>query len=188
MCRRPRMINVIQTFASDTTKESFTNRIHQWRVNSCAQYFHPCALCNAIELGSKLAVIIANDELEPFTEWRDVAKLLRGPFRGWGARNANMHNSLRVDIDDEERKYRPKPDIVGLQEIAGPNRMVSQERAPSLAARKVRWSDFRHVSLDCPLRNSNSKLQELAANSFRSPGHVFGGHAVDERDDVWVNS
>jgi len=157
-------------------------------MNSCAQYFHLCAFRNAIELGSKLVVIIANDELVSFTEWRDVAKLLRCPFRGRRTSDANVHNSLRIDIDHEERKDGPKPDIVGLQEIAGPNRMVSQERAPSLAARKVRWSGFGHVSLDYPLRNSNSKLQELAANPFRSPGHAFGGHAVDECDDVWVNS
>ena len=98
-----------------------------------------------------------------------------------------MYYSLRVDVDDEKRKDGSKPDIIGLQEIACPNCVVSQKCAPSLAARKFRWSRLSHVSLNRALCDSNSKLQELAANSFRSPGHVFSGHAVNECNDLRVN-
>ena len=86
--------DVIQTFASGAAKESFADGVHQWRLKRSSQYFHASALRNTIKFGPKLVVVVANDELGPFTERRDIAKLLGRPFRGWGARNANMHNSL----------------------------------------------------------------------------------------------
>jgi hypothetical protein len=180
--------DVIQTFASDTSKESFTNGINQGCPNRRTQYFYPCAFCNAIEFGSKFVVVIANDEFGPFTEWRDVPKLLGRPFRGWRTSDTNVHNALRIDIDDEERKYGAKPDIIGLQEIAGPNRVVSQECSPSLAARKVGRSGLGHVSLDCALRDSDAEFQEFAAYSLRAPEDIFGSHAVNECEDFRVNS
>ena len=121
----PENDDVIQTFASGTAKESFTNRIHQGRPNRCAQYIHSSTLRNTIKCGPEFAVIIANDELGPFTEWRDVPKLLRCPFCSGRTSDANVHNAFRIDIDHEERKDRPKPDVIGLQEIASPNCVVS---------------------------------------------------------------
>jgi hypothetical protein len=117
--------DVIQTLAPYAANESFTNGINQGRPNRRTQYFHPCSFRNAIELSPELVVIIANDELGPFTEWRDVPKLLGRPFRSGRTSGANVHNALRIDIDDEERKDGSKPDIIGLQEIAGPHCMVS---------------------------------------------------------------
>jgi hypothetical protein len=111
--------DVIQTFASGTAKESFADRVHQWRLNRRSQYFHASTLRHTIKFCPELAVIVANDELGPFTERRDVAKLLCCPLRSWTTGDANVHNSLRIDIDNEERKDGPKPDIVSLQEIAG---------------------------------------------------------------------
>jgi hypothetical protein len=180
--------DVIQTLAPYAANESFTNGINQGRPNRRTQYFHPCSFRNAIELSPELVVVIANDELGSLTERRDVAELLRRPFRGGRTSDANVHNALRIYVDHEERKDRPKPDVISLQEIAGPDCMVSQKCAPSLAARESRWSDFGHVSLDCPFRNSDTELQQFAAYSFRSPQDIFSGHAVDERDDFRVNS
>ena len=179
--------DVIQAFAPGTANESFTNRILQGRLNRCAQYLDPSTLRNTIKFSPELAVIIANDELGPLTEWRDVPKLFGRPFRSWAASYTNVHNALRIDINHKERKDRPKPDIVSLQEIAGPDRMVSQERSPALAARKVGRPDLGQVSLDRPFRNSDAKLQQFAAYSFRTPQYIFSGHAVNECDDLRVN-
>ena len=99
-----------------------------------------------------------------------------------------MHNSLRIDLDHEERKDGPKPNIVGLQEIAGPYRMVLQKGSPSLAARKVGRSGLGHVSLDRAFCDSNSKLQEFATYSLGAPKDIFGSHAVNECDDFRVNT
>ena len=140
--------DVIQAFAPGTANESFTNRILQGRLNRCAQYLDPSTLRNTIKFSPELAVIIANDELGPLTEWRDVPKLLGRPFRGWRTSDTNVHNALRIDIDDEERKYGAKPDIIGLQEIAGPNRVVREKCLPALTVREFRWSRLAHLSLD----------------------------------------
>ena len=59
--------DVIQTLASGTAKESFTNRIHQGRPNRCTQYIYSSTLRNTIKCGPEFAVIIANDELGSFT-------------------------------------------------------------------------------------------------------------------------
>ena len=180
--------DVIQAFASDATKGSFANRIRQGRLNRCTQYPHPSAIRNAIEFGPTFVVVIANDELGTFTERRDIPKLLGRPFRSWRTSNANVHHSLRIDMHDEEREDWSKPDVVSLQEIAGPNRMVSQEGAPILPAREFRWSGLGHVTLDRALRDSDAEFQEVAAYSLRAPEDIFSGHAVDERDDLRVNS
>ena len=93
-----------------------------------------------------------------------------------------MHNSLRIDIDHEECEYSSEPDIIGLQEIAGPDRMVLQERA------KFRWSAFAHVSLNRTFGDSNAELHEFAAYSLGAPKDIFGRNAVNECDDFRVNS
>jgi hypothetical protein len=109
-------------------------------------------------LSPELVVIIANDELGPITERRDVAELLGRPFRSGRTSDANVHDVLRIDIDDEERKDGPKSDIIGLHEIAGPNCMVSQKGAPCLTPREFRWSGFGHVSLERPFRDSDAEF------------------------------
>ena len=179
--------DVIQTFASGAAKESFADRVHQWRLNRRSQYFHTCALRNAIELSSELVVIIANDELGSLTERRDVPKLLSCPFSGWRASDTNVHNSPRIDVDHEECEDGPEPDIVGLQEIAGPNCMVFQERSPSLAARELRGRPWSYVvgSFASQLGCQASEVRRVFVPHPK--GH-FGGHALNECDDLRVNS
>ena len=180
--------DVVQTFASGTANESFTNGIHQRRLDCCAQDVCASPLRNTVEFGAKLAVIVPNDELRSLPEGRDVAELLRCPLPGRCPSDADMNHAFRIDVNQKERKDGPKPDIIGLQEIAGPHCMVLQKCSPVLSAREFRWSGLAHVSLDCALCDSNTKLQEFAADPFRAPQDIFRGHTVDECDDVWVNS
>jgi hypothetical protein len=65
--------------------------------------------------------------------------------------------------------------------------MILQKGTPSLSVREFRWSGFGHVSLDSPFRNSDAKLQQFAAYSFRTPEDIFCGHAANECDDLRVN-
>jgi hypothetical protein len=78
------------------------------------------ALCGTFEVGAELAVVVANDELGPDAEGRRLPELLRRPLRRWVPRYPDMHDLFGVDVDDEERKDRPEPDVVGLQDIARP--------------------------------------------------------------------
>lgn len=86
--------DVIQAFAPGTANESFANRILQGRLNRCAQYLDPSTSRNPIKFGSEPVVIIADDEFRSLAEWRDVPKLLRGPFCRWAASNTNAYNAL----------------------------------------------------------------------------------------------
>jgi hypothetical protein len=70
-----------------------------------------------------------------------------------------MDDLFGVDIDDEERKDRPEADVVGLQEIAGPHRVIAQERVPVLPARRQRPMACSHVPLDRAFRDVNPELE-----------------------------
>jgi len=98
-------------------------------------------------------------ELRAVTEPRDVRQLLSRPGFGRTPCDSDADHLLRVDVDDEEREERTEPDVVGLQEVAGPHRMVAQEGVPPLAARRSRWSDRADVLLDCPLGDVDAELQ-----------------------------
>ena len=39
--------------------------------------------------------------------------------------DSDADHALRVDVDDEEREDRAEPDVVGLQEVGGPNGVVA---------------------------------------------------------------
>src|SRR5258708_26468387 len=114
------------------------------------------------------------DELRPLPERRRVAQLLRGPRLRWGARHRDMHDALRVHVDDEEREDGTEPDVVDLQVIAGRDRVISQECAPALSGAPTGGPRASHASLDRALRDADAELQELASNPFRSPEPVLG--------------
>ncbi len=133
---------------------------------------------------SNTAPNLSSRKLRPLPERRRVAKLLRDPRLRWSARHRDMHHALCIHVDDEEREDGTEPDIVHLQEIAGPDRVVSQECPPALSAVRSRWPRASQVPLDRALRDANAEPQELASNAFGSPEAVLDCNAPDERDDL----
>jgi hypothetical protein len=121
--------DVIEALAAGTSQESFAHRVHQRRLDRGAQKARTGALGNAVELRTELVIAVADDELRPRSERRRVAQLLRGPPLRRSARYPDVHDSLRVHVEDEEREDGTEPDVVDLQEIAGPNRVVSEPGA-----------------------------------------------------------
>jgi len=115
---------VIEALLSDAPQISLYHRIHQWRPYRRPNNADASSLRHSVKVSPELVIPIADDELRSLTEWSGIPELLGGPFRSWRTGNTNVHNALRIDIDYEERKDGPKPDIVGLQEITGPNSMV----------------------------------------------------------------
>ena len=107
------------------------------------------ALGDAVEHRTELVVAVADEEPRPLPEGRRVAQLLRSPLPGGRARHRHVDDAPGVHVDDEEREDRTEPDVVGLQEVAGPDGVVSQEgRASSgprcgeggRAPRMYRWT------------------------------------------------
>jgi len=116
--------NVVETVAPDAAEKSLANRIHERSLDCRPKNAHAGALCGTVEVGAELAVVVADDELGRGAEGCGFPELLRRPLSGWVSRYPDMHDVLGVDVDDEECKDRPEPDVIGLQEIAGPDGVV----------------------------------------------------------------
>jgi len=143
---------------------------------------NPRALRHAIEVRSELVVAVANEDLRALSERRRVAQLLRGPLLGGRARYRNVDDAPGVHVDDEEGEDRTEPDVVGLQEVAGPNGVIAQKRRPALSTMGSGGSCAPHVTLDRPLRDADAEFQELTANALGSPEPVVSGHSAYQSD------
>ena len=71
-------------------------------------------LRHAIEFGTELAVVVANDHIGPFTERRNITKLLCRPLLGRCSRDSDVNDFAGLDVDDKKSEQRPKPNIVDL--------------------------------------------------------------------------
>jgi hypothetical protein len=105
---------------------------------------------------------------------------LRDPGRTGGAGDSHMNDALGVHVRDEEREDWQKPEIVNLEEVAGPDGMVAQESAPGLAiAGRPRCSK---VALNRPLADPKAELQELPPDALGAPKTILPRHSLDQRD------
>jgi hypothetical protein len=176
--------DVIETVAPDAAEKSLANRIHERSLDRRPKNVDAGTGRGATEIGAELAVVVADDELGSSAEGRGLTELLRRPLRGRVPRDADVHEALGVDVDDEEREDRTKPNVIRLEKIAGPHGMIARERVPALPARRQRPMAFAHVPLDRAFRDVNPKLEELAANTLGTPESILCGHASNELDDV----
>jgi len=91
-----------------------------------------------------------------------------------------VHYLTRAQLDDEEREDRPEEDVVGLQQVAGPDLrgVVAQERRPAPAPR-LGATGKAHVLLDGALAHPDAQLQKFAPEAFGAPKSVVDRHALD---------
>jgi hypothetical protein len=75
-----------------------------------------------------------------------------------------VNDALRVHIHDEEREDLPEPQVMELQEVAGPDRVVLEEGAPGLAITGRAWRS--KEALNRALGDPDAELQELPATVF----------------------
>src|SRR5665213_692382 len=126
--------DVIETLTTHATEEALTGGIHIWRAHAGLDDPRPEGLGRAVEVGTELAAPVADDELGPDAERRSIAELLRRPLLGGSPRRRDVHDFARPDIDDEKGEDGPKPDVVGLDEVARPDVLgvVFEEGRPAL--------------------------------------------------------
>ena len=101
------------------------------------------------ETGSKLAVTITNEIFRPLPIGCRFPQLLYCPGISRISSDAYMHDSLRVQIENEEGKQGAKEEVGDLQEITRPHllRMVVQECGPGLSS--LSWgANMPHVFLN----------------------------------------
>src|SRR4029077_21208461 len=124
----------IEALAADPPEKSFSYGIHQRALPARAQAANHGVLGGASTDRTEPVVAIADNELRPLPERRRIAQLLRRPPLRRSGRDGNVDDASRVHVDDEEREDGTEPDVVGLKEITGPHRMVSQQCPPALSA------------------------------------------------------
>ena len=141
--------DVIETLTTHATEEALTGGIHIWRSHGGLDDPRPEGLGSAVEVGAELAVPVADDETRSLAERRGIAHLLRCPLLGGSPRHRHVHDFARAEIDDQEGEDGPEPDVVNLDEIAGPDviGVVFEEGRPALAgAARLR------APLEAPIR------------------------------------
>jgi hypothetical protein len=130
------------------------------------------------EGAADLSVAIADEDLRSMIQ-RRVAGLLRAPRVGRSVRHRGVNYRAATKVEKEEHEDLAEPDVIGLDEVAHPDRVVAQEGRPALAvAGTPRGS---HVLLDGSLADAVPELEELAANPLGSPEWVRRGHLADQR-------
>ena len=150
--------DVFEALTTNAAKIALARCIHKRSPHCRSHDFHSSTLRHLVEFSAELAVVIANDHIGTLAERRDVAKLLSRPLFRWCSRNPNVNDFAGPDINYEEGEQWPKLNIIDLQEVAGPNRIVREKRLPALPTRDFRRSGLGHVSLNCALRNSYPKF------------------------------
>jgi len=161
--------DVIQTLAPYAPKKAFAPGIHERRFDCRSHDFHSGTLRHSVEFSAELVIVIANDHIGTLAERRNIAKLLRRPLFSRCSRDSNVNDFAGLDVDHEESEQWPKPNVIDLQEIAGPNSVVREKRFPTLPMRQ-RWSThFPHVSLNRAFGDGDPELEKLTSDPFGSP-------------------
>ena len=160
----PENDDVIETLSTNASRITLARGIHQRSPHYRSQYFHSGTLRHSVEFSTELVVVIANDHIETRAERRDITKLLHRPLFRWCSRNPNANDFAGLDVDHEESEQRPKPNIVDLQEISGPNRVVCEKRLPVLPMQQRRRTHFPHVPLNRTFGDGDPELENLTSD------------------------
>jgi hypothetical protein len=82
--------HVVQALSSDTSQETFTDRIGSWRVIGRFENLDAARCCNTSETGSKLTIIITDEILRRVSIRNGLPKLLCSPNIGGRLRHPDM--------------------------------------------------------------------------------------------------
>ena len=84
-----------------------------------------------------LVVVVANEEARPLAERGCLPQLLGHPVITWTSCHPEMHQATRLQLHDNEDKDSAEEEVIGLQEIAGPDilGMVAHKGRPGLLGR-----------------------------------------------------
>ena len=110
--------------------------------------------------------------------------VLRRPLLGRCSCDSDVNDFAGLDVDHKKGEQWSKPNIVDLQEVAGPNRMVRKKRLPALPMRQ-RWRTHSpHVPLNGAFGNGDAELEKLTSDTFGSPEAVILSHTTNKSDPL----
>ena len=92
-----------------------------------------------------------------------------------------MHDSAGTQLDDDEDEHGAKEEIVGLEEVTGPDLagVVAQKSRPVLA-RRTSPSHLLNVLLNRAFADSDAQLEQFSANPLCPPSQVLLGQTFDQ--------
>src|SRR5215472_10581976 len=172
---------VIETLAPHTAQKAFTDGIGPWRVIGRFQDLNAAGLGNPRESHPKLAIIISDEVLWPYTKGSGFPQLLRGPSIRGRSCDADVDHSAGVQFDNEEGEQRAEEEIGDREEVAGPDllSMGVEEGLPGLST----WpggAHGSHVLLNGPLADAYPQLEQFASDALCSPESVVPGHLLNQ--------
>jgi hypothetical protein len=106
--------DVGQALSPDGAEKAFADRIQVRRFRRDLHRLYPSRLDGGVELGTKLRVVVPDDEPRPLSPGSRLADLLGGPLVRGRPGDVEMYDLAAPVTDDEERKDRPEPDVVML--------------------------------------------------------------------------
>jgi len=97
---------VIEALPSHTPQEALTDGIGLWRVVGRFEDLDATGLGNPREGHAKLAIVITDEVLRPYTKGGGFPQLLRGPSIRGRSCDADVDHSAGVQFDKEEGEQR----------------------------------------------------------------------------------
>ena len=111
---------MIETLSTYTAQKALTDGIGSRCLVGRFQDLDAAGGGHARETGSKFAITIAKEILRSLSIGSCLSQLLGCPGIGWRSCHADVDDSARVQIDDEEGKQRTEEEIGDRQEVARP--------------------------------------------------------------------
>ena len=102
----------VQTLAAQTAQETFAKRIRTRGRKGRAKDFNPHTDRDPVESRAIFAVIVADEKAGAFPKGRCLPQLLRQPDLAGMARDRDMHDPPRGQLDDDKNENVPKPEIM----------------------------------------------------------------------------
>jgi hypothetical protein len=169
--------DVIEQLSTERADEPLGEGVHIGRARRRPHEVDADAFEGGRERAAELSVTVAYEDLWALIHGR-VAGLLRAPRIGRGIGHRGVNDLVPTEVQEEEDEDLAEPDVVSLDEIAGPEHVVSEERGPALpVARRLRRD---HVPLHSALADADPEFKELTANALGAPPRVLCRHLSNQ--------
>ena len=123
--------DVIEARTTNADKMALARCIHKRSPYRRSYDFHSSTFRHSAEFSAALVIVITNDHTGTLAERSDITKLLRRPLFSRCSRDSNVNDFAGLNVDHKKSEQRTKPNIVDLQDVGGPNRVVCEKRLPS---------------------------------------------------------
>ena len=174
---------VVKACLSDTPQEAFAHRIGAGSVIRCSKHFNGTRRRHSGKIGSKLAIVIAEQILLHLPIRGGFSQLLRDPGISRRSCDADMDDPSCLELDNEEGEERSKEEISHLQKVAGPDicRVIAQKGRPLLSS-GLQGANVPHILLNGPLAHVNVQFQAFTTNPFSAPESILRCYLSDQGD------